>query len=171
MRFAVRLGAVAAGVGALVGVLLVYSSVPAHRLLDGYLLFLGSLLLLALVRATNLAGRAEEASLYEIALSRHERRPERPQALEKLERAVALAAVSSFDVHLRLRPVLREIAAHRLAEQRGSDLDRGSPEVREALGDELWDLVRPDREPPDDRFGPGLPLARLSRALERLERI
>lgn len=171
MRFAVRLGLVAAGVGALVAVLFVYSSVPRGRLVDGYVLFVGSLLLVSLVRATSLACRPEAASLYELALGRHERPPERPRELEKLERAVALAAVSSFDVHFRLRPVMREIAAHRLAEQRGADLDSGSPEVREALGEELWDLVRPDREPPGDRFGPGLPLARLRGAIERLERI
>jgi hypothetical protein len=171
MRFALRLGAVAAGVGAVVVVLLVYSSVPRQRLLDGYVLFIGSLLLLGLVRATSLAGRSGEASLYEIALGRRERPPERPGELEKLEREVTLAAASSFDVHFRLRPVLREIAAHRLAAQRGADLDRGSPDVREALGEELWDLVRPDREPPEDRFGPGFPLTRLRRALERLERI
>lgn len=157
-------------VGVLVVVLLAFSSVPRQRLLDGYVLFVGSLVMLGLVRATSRAGTTE-ASLYERALRRRERRPERPQELARLEREVALAAGSSFDVHFRLRPVLREIAAHRLATRRGADLDSGSAEVRARLGEELWELVRPDRQPPDDRFGPGLPLARLRVALERLERI
>jgi hypothetical protein len=169
-RLALMLGGVATGVGVLVVVLLAFSSVPRERLLDGYVLFAGSLLMLGLVRAASESGTSE-ASLYERALRRRERRPERPQELGKLEREVALAASSSFDVHFRLRPVLRQIAAHRLSTRRGVDLDGGSPEVRAALGDELWELVRPDREPPDDRFGPGFPLARLRVALERLERI
>jgi hypothetical protein len=155
----------------LVVVLLAFSSVPRQRLLDGYVLFVGSLLILGLVRATSRAGRSGDASLYERALRRQGRRPERPRELAKLEREVALAAGSSFDVHFRLRPVLREVAAHRLATRRGADLDTGSAEVRDALGEELWELVRPDREPPDDRFGPGLPLARLRVAVDRLERI
>ncbi|MET0607959.1 MAG: hypothetical protein ABW045_04315, partial [Gaiellaceae bacterium] len=91
--------------------------------------------------------------------------------LAKLEREVVLASGTSFDVHFRLRPVLREIAVHRLASRRGLTLDSGSPEVRTLVGDELWEVVRPDREPPDDRFGPGLPLARLRLALDRLESI
>jgi hypothetical protein len=152
-------------------VLVVFSSAPRQRVLDGYVLFVGSLLLLGLVRATSRAGAAEDASLYERALRRRERRAERPRDLAKLEREVALAAGTSFDVHFRLRPVLREIAAHRLAMRHGADLDRGSAEVRAALGEELWELVRPEREPPDDRFGPGLPLGRLRGMLERLERI
>jgi hypothetical protein len=171
-RLTILLAALAAGVGILVAVLLAFSTVPRQRVVDGYLLFVGGMLMFGLVRATRQAGESEPtSSVYDRALRRRERAPARPGELAKLEREVALAAGSSFDVHFRLRPVLREIAAHRLATRRGLALDGGSLEVAALLGDELWEVVRPDREPPDDRFGPGLPLARLRGALERLERI
>jgi hypothetical protein len=170
-RLALTLGATAAGVGLLVAVLLTVSAVPRARLLDGYVLFVGGLLMLGLVRATREASAAEGSSPYERALRRRERPPSRPPELAKLERAVTLGASSSFDVHVRVRPVLRQIAAHRLAARRGADLDSGAPEVRSALGEELWELIRPGREPPDDRFAPGLSVPRLRDAVERLERI
>jgi hypothetical protein len=171
-RLAILLGVLAGGVGVLVAVLIAFSTVPRERVIDGYLLFVGGLLLFGLVRATRQAGESEASgSPYERALRRRERAPARPGELARLEREVALAAGNSFDLHFRLRPVLREIAAHRLVTRRGVALDGGSLEVPALLGDELWEIVRPDRAPPDDRFGPGLPLARLRGLLERLERI
>jgi hypothetical protein len=171
-RLATVLAALGGGVGVLVAVVVLFSTAPRERVLDGYLLFVGGLLLFGFVRATRQAGESEStASVYERALRRRERAPARPGELAKLEREVALAAGSSFDLHFRLRPVLREITAYRLATRRGLVLDGGSLEVPALLGDELWEVVRPDRLPPDDRFGPGLPLARLQGLLERLERI
>jgi hypothetical protein len=161
----------ATGVGLLVAVLLVVSSAAPERLLDGYVLFVGSLLMFGLVKATRESGAAEGSSQYEHALRRRRRPEARPAELARLERAVTMGASSSFDAHVRVRPVLRQIAEHRLATRRGLDLDKGSPEVCALLGDDLWELVRPDREPPDDRFSPGVPLARLRDALDRLERI
>ena len=171
IRLAAPLAALALAVGVLVAVLVAFVGVPRARVVDGYVLFVGSLVLLGLVRATRLAGETDERSVYEQALRRRERRPARPPELSKLEREVTLAAGTSFDVHFRLRPVLREVAAHRLATRRGLALDGGSSEVPALLGPEVWELVRPDREPPADRFARGLPLRRLEGVLDRLERI
>jgi hypothetical protein len=102
---------------------------------------------------------------------RRRRASARPRELAKLEREVVLGTATAFDVHMRLRPLLREIAAHRLASRRGLDLDTGSGAVRAALGEDVWRLVRPGVEPPDDRFAPGLPLPALRTALDTLERI
>jgi hypothetical protein len=152
-------------------ILLVFTSAPRGRVLDGYVLFVGGLLLLALVEATRQAGGPDEGSQYERALRRRPRRPLRPPELARIEREVALAAGSAFDLHFRLRPLLREVARHRLSRRRGLELDAGAPETRALLGEELWELARPDRPPPDDRLGPGLPLSRLRAALNALERI
>lgn len=170
-RLAVSLGAVAIGVGIILVGLLVSSPLPRARLLDGYLLFVGGLVMVGLVQATRAAGGHVEVSPYELALRRRGPRTGRPPELERLEREVALAASSSFYLHFRLRPILREIAAHRLEAGRGADLDAGSPETRAALGEELWEIVRPDRKPPDDRLAPGLPLPRLRAAVEMLEQL
>ena len=112
----------------------------------------------------------EDESLLEKALE-----PEPPEtapipALERLEREVALAASREFDLHYRLRPVLREIAASRL-ERRGARLDSDSKRARELLGDELWSLTEPDREPPTNRQAPGMGFEELERTVERLERL
>ena len=171
MRTAGRVGFLAVLVGlGLLGASLFYP-VPAGRAVQAYLLFLGALVAFLLVQATREASPATAESAYERALRRRVRRPARPPELEKLEREVVLSAMSSFDLHMRLRPLLREVAAHRLATRRGLDLDLGGPEVEAALGPELWHLLQPHREPPHDRFAPGLPLGDLRRVLDTVERI
>jgi hypothetical protein len=145
--------------------------VPRGRLLDGYLLFVGGLLLVGLARTTSHAGGTERPSLYEAVLRRRRPRPERLRELARLEREVSLGAMHAFDFHIRVRPHLRAIAEHRLESRRGLRLDDGSPAVRSLLGDELWGFVRPDLRPPDDRLGPGVPIPRLAAAVDRLEAI
>jgi hypothetical protein len=97
----------------------------------------------------------------ENALAHAEGEPARIAELDRLEREIYMGAARAFDLHYRLRPVIREIAAGRL-EQRGLELDSGNAAVRAALGDELWALVRPDLEPPQDRQaeGPGIDYVR-----------
>ena len=51
----------------------------------------------------------------------------------------------------------------------GLRLDGGGGAVEEALGEELWELVRPDREPPVKRFAPGISPPAAARVVERLE--
>lgn len=170
-RLAIGLAALAAGVGVLVAVLLLVSGLPRARLADGYLLFLGGLVLFALVQATAAAAPWRERSSFDEARRRRPRPPERPAELARLEREVLLASTTAFDLHARLRPILRDVVGHRLAAGRGLDLDSGSAAVRAAVGDELWEIVRPDRPPPRDRLAPGLSLPRLRAALEALERI
>jgi hypothetical protein len=70
-------------------------------------------------------------------------------------------------VHASLRPLLAEIAAARLIRRRGLT----SAEARALLGDELWDLVRPNRPWPEDPGGSGLTLDELERITERLEEL
>lgn len=165
----------ALGLAAVLGLGLVpialFTPASHDRLLDGYVLAFGGLLLLALVRVAHAAAGAAGQSAYELALRRQAGRIERPAELEKLEREVVLAAGNAFDVHARLRPLLRQIAEHRLESRRGLRLDDGAPGTRSLLGENLWELVRPDREPPDDRSGPGLPLDRLRAHLTALERL
>jgi hypothetical protein len=142
-----------------------------HELeLDIYVLTLGGIALLAVSSALGDVAPREDESLLEEAMEPEESEPARIAELERLEREVALAASRDFDLHYRLRPVLREIAQSRL-ERRGVQLDSKSPRVRELLGDELWALTSADREPPAYRQAAGLPLADLERTVERLERL
>jgi hypothetical protein len=139
--------------------------------LDAYLLFVGGLALLLLARTTGSALPAAGRSRFERALETPVPARTRPDALTALERRLLLATETAFEVHFRLRPVLREIAAYRLSARRGIELDAEPEAAREALGPEAWELVRPDREPPEDRLGRGARLADLSAAVDALERI
>ena len=146
---------------------------PGDRALivEAYLLFLGGVMLVLLVAATSRALPPAGRSALEQALRQRRHVPARPAALLTLERRVLLATETAFEVHYRLRPVLREIAAYRLSAHRGIDLDADLDAARTALGPEAWELVRPDRQPPPDRLARGRPLAELRAAVDALEQI
>lgn len=92
-----------------------------------------------------------------------------PAALREAQQVVAGSARAA-DLHLRLRPVLREIAAARLAE-RGLGLDRDPVAARRLLGEELWEIVRPGRPRPDEPFADALAPREIARLLSRLEAV
>jgi hypothetical protein len=139
--------------------------------LDVYLLYLAGVLLLAFVQATREAAPPDPHAAFTRALSRRGRARERLTELTRQEREVALAMDAAFDLHVRLRPTLRVIAAHRLASRRNVDLDREPERARELIGEDAWELVRPDRPPPDDRFARGIPRDELRAIIDRLESV
>ena len=136
--------------------------------LDVYILVVGGLGLFQVVMATREAYPHAVRSALAEALDRESPGPLRPPELERLERELTLGASSAFHLHYRLRPTLREIAGERLANQ-GLRLDGGGAGVEGALGEELWELVRPDREPPARRFASGISRDSAQRVIERLE--
>ena len=89
--------------------------------------------------------------------------------LERMEREVALGLATAFDLHYRLRPRLRRIATALLRARRGIELDASPEAARRALGDDAWEIVRGDREPPQERFAAGVEIASLRRAVSALE--
>ena len=157
---------------ATIGLFVARSIVPGRTelALDIYVLTLGGLGLLAMSAALGSIAPRQKESLLEEALEPQPPETVRIAALDRLEREVALAASREFDLHYRLRPVLREIAAARL-ERRGARLDSDPARARELLGDELWSLTQPDREPPSNRLAPGIGFEGLERTVGRLERL
>jgi hypothetical protein len=105
-----------------------------------------------------------------------ERAPEKPEEpqlpgdLDRVGRLVVLGGANEFDLHYRLRPLLRQISAERLLDHYGVDLDRDPERARSLLGDKLWEVVRPDRQV-GRRRGPGLPAAELAGDVARLEEL
>lgn len=162
LRWALLAGATALAVGIVR---------PEQRplVVDAYVLFAGALAMLVLVTVTRAAVPAGDRSAFDAAREARPRARPRPADLRNLEREVLLASANAFDLHYRLRPVLREIAAHRLSTLRAVDLD-GDPEAARALlSPEAWELVRADRPAPENRLGRGRPLAELRRAVDSLE--
>jgi hypothetical protein len=139
--------------------------VPGERpvALHVYFLFLGALLMLVVVSAVGSAAPRERRSDLAAALDEHPEPAHRVPQLAKVEREVTLSIGNAYDFHTRLLPHLREIAAARL-ERRGQ---RPGPDT---LG-RWWELLRPDRPEPVERFAPGIAESELRELVADLERI
>jgi hypothetical protein len=134
-----------------------------------YVLVLLAAALTEVVTAISALHRGADPSGFDAALNRRDRQLERLPDIARLERAVALAHASTFDVHYRLRPAVREIADGLLAVRHGIDLDRQPDKARALLGEAAWELARPERPPPADRSATGISTAELRRVVESLE--
>jgi hypothetical protein len=121
--------------------------------------------IVAVVIAAIIAARAIASAMPTRRPRAHEARmpPADPAGLEACRRAIVTAATAG-DLHLRLRPILREVAEERL-DARGSDAEAAEA----ALGEPLWELVRPDRPPPRESFATGVSPQEVSALLDRLE--
>jgi hypothetical protein len=93
---------------------------------------------------------------------------EDPADFARIGRAVASGTANAGDLHLRLRPILREVAIDGLR-RRGVELDADPARAQELLAPTTWELVRPDRPAPTDAFARGLPTAQLDLVLDDLE--
>jgi hypothetical protein len=139
-------------------------------LLEVYLLGIGGVLLLALVRTTNESPSGAKSD-FDRAVADMTRRYPSDSGELSLVHDVQQSVASSFHLHTRLRPILREIAAHRVSMRFGVDLRREPERARELIGLEAWELVRPERPSPSDRLAPGPPASQLSKVVEQLEGI
>lgn len=126
-----------------------------------YELAVGGLLMLAVLSELGQALPRHVRSRFDEALRpRPCADPALPQ-LEQLEREVTLGIGSAYDLHVRLLPQLREIARARLERS-------GREPGPETLG-RWWELLRPDRPEPADRFAPGISRAELRALVADLE--
>lgn len=163
-------GAVVLVLGA--GVAAVAVALPAQRTraVAAYLLALGALGVAAALARLVLSRRGDR-SAFETALAWRPEGPRRLRVLAHVENDCIQGLANSIDLHRRLRPRLREIAAQRLAARHGIDLDRRPEAARELLGEEAWELLRPDRPLPDELTGARLDPDGLGRVLDRLEAV
>jgi hypothetical protein len=125
-------------------------ALPGSRdiVLHAYLLACGGALLIALVGAIGRRAPSRQRSAFTAALARGPRPGDSLPQLERLQREVTLGVSTAYDLHLRLLPTLREISQARLERA-------GRQPGPETLG-RWWELLRPDRPAPDDRFAPGI---------------
>jgi hypothetical protein len=145
--------------------------VSASTILAAYVLVLAAIVLATLTRLARGASEWREASQFERALRTGADTPVRPPELVRTEREITLGSVSANHLHTRLLPILRGAAAARLAAHHRVELEHRPDAARALLGDEAWELLRPDRPPPEDRNAPGLPLRRLRALVDTLERL
>jgi len=151
-----RLAVVTAGLVVALGL----RPASVREILAAYVLALAAV---ALAELSRLARTEEEwqraTSELERALAPRKVARTRPSDLIRVERDIVLGATNAGHFHARLRPLLWSIAAARTR----------SPQ--EALGDETWELLRPDRGKPADLYAAGLSVARVREIVNALERL
>jgi hypothetical protein len=166
VRRALGLGAI---VSAVAGVLALFTHGVRDLVLDLWLLGMAAVLLLALYRSARLLAPAAPSPL-DAALARMQP-GEAPLPELALQRDVELSRAMEFHFHIRLRPVLRQIAAHRLRSRYGVELDREPARARELVPAHAWAVVDPARPLPEDRLAPGPSVQELSAVVDELERL
>jgi hypothetical protein len=133
-----------------------------------YALVLGAVVVVVLVLALKRAYPNE--TVLRVAAS-PARRGMPPSSLARIELETTLAAAGTFDLHYRLVPRVRALAVGLLSSRRRVSLELDRDTARSILGEDVWELVRPDRPPPEDRQAKGIPPRELARVVEALEAI
>lgn len=169
-RITFRAIKVGLAVTAAAGLALLTSSGNHALVLDVYVLCMGGVLLLALVRTTRLHAEPQRSSQFEQALAAMRAPPPEPGE-STLVRDLELSTFNTFHFHARVRPLLRDIAAERLRSRYGVELDAEPGRARELVGTAAWEVVRPDRPPPEDRLAAGPTAAELRVLVDELEAI
>lgn len=93
-----------------------------------------------------------------------------PFELTETINAVRFGATANFDFYYRLRPILTNIATHRLA-RHSVDLEQQPESARQLLGMIAWNLIRPDRPPPTERQRHGVDLRDIAATIAVLEEL
>ena len=142
--------------------------ISVREILAAYVLALTAIALLVLTRMARTEEEWERAtSELERALAPRKTVRARPAELVRTERDLTLSSTNAGDLHTRLLPQLREVAAARLADRHDVDL----ADARDVLGEETWEYLRPDRPIPDDRTARGLPLRSIAALVDTIERL
>ena len=169
MTLARRLAMPAVLAAVLLVVLLALRPLSTSRALAIWVVVVAAIALVLLVRHSQGSRAPLHASRFEAALRGRQETPQPPVELMRMERELELGIADATHAHRRLLPLLRAAATARLASHRGVELDR-RPEVAQALlGEDVWELLRPDRPAPADRHGPGVPREQVAAAIERVE--
>lgn len=166
-----RIATTTAGATALLIVLLGIRPASIQQMLTAYVLVLAAIALAALTRIARSDSELPPPSEFDAALRPRVTGPVRPPELVRTQREITLGMSSAGHLHQRLLPILREAAAARLAAGHNVDLVRRPDAARRLLGDDTWELLRPDRPEAADHNDPGIPLRRLRAVVDTLERL
>jgi hypothetical protein len=148
-------------------VLLALRPVSTSRALAIWIVLVTAMALLLLVRHSR--GGVARRSRFEAALRARPAKAPEPVELLRMERELELGIAGAGNAHYRLLPLLRSAATARLATRHGIEVERRPDAAQAVLGDDVWDLLRPDRPEPADRFDAGVPRDRIIAVIERVE--
>jgi hypothetical protein len=166
-----RLARTSIAAGVVLVVLLAIPKLSTSRALAIWIVLLAALVLVVLVRHSRQHDRPESAGRFEAALRGREQKTSQAEELVRMDRELVLGVADADHAHRRLLPLLRAAASARLAARHGVELERRPEAARTLLGDDVWELLRPDRPEPEDRHGPGIRRDRIVAAIERVEEL
>jgi hypothetical protein len=147
-------------------ILLALKPLSTSRALAIWIVLVTAIALLLLVRhSRHVAG----PSRFEAALRPRAQTSDPPVELLRVQRELELGISGAAHAHSRLLPLLRTVAAARLTSRHGIELERRPDAARALLGDEAWELLRPDRPEPEDRFERGIPRAQVESLIAAVE--
>src|SRR5437763_10078375 len=169
MKLAGRLARTALVALILLAVLLSTSRISTARALAIWVVLVTAFVLVALVRHSREYGGREPASRFEQARRRRKPPARQPEELLRMDRELVLGSADADHAQRRLLPLLRSVAAARIAARHGFELERRPEASRELLGEDVWELLRPDRPEAEDRHGPGVPHKRIVAVIDRVE--
>jgi hypothetical protein len=166
VRTGLRLGPALAGACLVLIVLLPIHVLATARVFAIWVVLLTAIALRELIRSFP---PDDSKSGFEAALRRRATPAPEPVAFADVERELQLGLAFADHAHRALVPLLRSAAAARLSMRHGIELERQPDAARRLLGEQTWDLVRPDRPAPSDGLGPGPPEEDIAAAVTRLE--
>jgi len=154
---------------AALGALLAVRSLATSRAIAIWIVLVAGLALLVLIRHARGRDRPQHTGRFEDALRAREVADTAPTDLRRVEGLLELGVSFAGDAHYRLLPLLRAVAAARLSSRHGVEIDRRPEAARAVLGEDAWELLRPDRPAPEDRFARGIPRDRVAALVERVD--
>jgi hypothetical protein len=142
----------------------------AHASAQIFVIVLGALVIRLLVQAVRVATSTPGPIPFDEALLQPpEREIRRAREPDRIAFEVGASTHRALELHHQFRRRLRRLAADRLTSEHGVDLDTDQDAARALLGAEAWDLLRPDHEAPEDRFGPGMPIEDVTKIVTAVE--
>ena len=150
-------------------VLLALPPLSTSRALAIWVVIVTGIALVVLIRQSREFDWPEPPARFDQALRPRKPKPSQTAEFLRMERELELGVADAAHAHRRLLPLLRAAAAARLASQHGIELERRPAAARAMLGEDVWELLRPDRPEPEDRHGPGVPRTEIAAVIEAVE--
>jgi hypothetical protein len=169
VRLALRFDWPAVAAAVVLVVLLSLPQIPTSRALGIWVVFATAVVLVVLNRHARDSRGAAPPPRFEQALRRRKPKASQPEELLRMDRELVLGSADADHAQRRLLPLLRSVAAARIAARHGFELERRPDAARALLGEDVWELLRPDRPEPADRHGAGVPRKSIVAVIERVE--
>lgn len=169
MRLARRFGWPALAAVAALVLLLSLPEIPTSRALGIWVVLSTAIVLVVLARHAGDSAWPTRSPHFEQALRKRKSESSQPEELLRMDREIVLGSADADHAHRRLLPLLRSVAAARIAGRYGFELERRPDEARALLGEDVWELLRPDRPEPPDRHAAGVPHKSIVAAIEKVE--